>query len=61
MELTEHVWRADYVRAHAAIPAEWIVTEQNDGWQGIGPDWADEPLVRHYQALQQVGYFRGWL
>lgn len=61
MDRTELVWRRDYARAHAAIPAEWIWTDADDGWQGIDPEYAGDPRVRHYQALQRVGYARGWM
>lgn len=59
MDRTERVWRADYARAHAAIPADWVWTDE--GCQGIDPAYAGEPPVRHYVQLQRVGYARGWM
>lgn len=56
MDRTEQVWRADYARAHAAIPPEWVWTDE-----GIDPAYAGEPLVRQYVALQRVGYAQGWM
>lgn len=61
MTSTEKVWRRNFQSAHDAIPAEWVWTDESDGWQGIDPAHAGDRLVQHYQSLMNVGYARGWL
>jgi hypothetical protein len=56
----EQNWRREMESAHAAIPAEFVLTF-SDGFQGINPQYNEHPLVRYYLTVQQVGYANGWM
>jgi hypothetical protein len=60
-DATQRRWAQELNAASVAIPAEWIYTDPDDGWQGIYPEHSGHPLVRHYAKLCQLGYFRGWV
>jgi hypothetical protein len=60
MSAAERRWVREFQTARSTIPADWIWSDP-DGWQGIHPDHANDPRVRYYAQLCQVGYANGWL